>query len=590
MARKNNSWIFPVAVVAILVIGIGLFSGAFKFSPGVLQGFSTISVGTTSINGQQEVLFTAAVDGGGERGRVYLSDALSQLGSFQTPVELSIEVDNQSCKYNINYYEETLKQPSFSSSSSSGDVATNCPGIGIRAYCYGSGSACYNQADIPIKQKAVVNSVPNVDWNVKVTLTKAGVSSVYYLNPQQTQVTTPYGTIKWIGSLLGNQFCGSPTNVVLLRDLNKQTWQEVPYAPYYQALEQAYNSWAAYPKVGQCGKCIGSSGSSGEAWTGCSIYQTNNGLISTFASRYADVTSRLTGNYSNYYVTTPNQNIVNPIVQFQLKAASIGLVVPTGAKPQIQSLSFSSVIDTSAVDVRILVKNIGVELDSIDAAVVCDKNITFNRNRVSLAPTQDGIITVNLQGSAGTYACNLIATAVNSPNNNDTKQFTVTISKRTCPADFSCCQDSAVFLDKNCPDTYKAVNRLLPNGDTEYYILTQHYACTNYLCSESTNEELPGSATVIPNASTTTIPLATLPPAPTPIIIHQPDGTVTYNFTTPLGTSIEQSGTPPVIQVVVANPIVQSITNLKLGIEVYIGGALIILLLVFIIYKMVRKK
>ena len=553
MARNKN---LPYIAGALL---IGLALVAIALSPTLtnsLVGFSTISVSQASINNQNTVLFTASIDGGAEKGQIRLNDGLNtefeRIGLAGEDVYLEVEMVNQSCNYQINYFDEVLKQPGFSVAGSSGDIATSCPGVGVRAYCYGSGSSCYTQLDAPIKQKAYISSVPNIDYKIIVRLKRGTEVIEKIITPSNSEAQIAgIGYIKWVGSLQGNQACGSPTNVVLLRDLNKQNWQEVPYAPYYQALEQAYSSWLVCPKVGQCGKCISSSGSSGEARRECTILNNADAIIGTFNSRYADVVAHLTGNYSNFYKVTPAVNVVNPVLQFQLNASYFGVIIPREGRARIIEIKADALVETNVTKISLKLQNNGTVTESFDTSITCDKPITITPVRISLAAGETGTATLYAEGFAGTYSCIAKAIPVNSPKNLDSFAFNLEISRRVCPAEFQCCMSSIAYLDKACLNKYQNMteSRIQPNGDYYYstWLEIRYFGCQSFECIPIRTEEVFGSRSTLivpaPTVAPTAMPVV-ITPLPTPTPVPSPTEVVI-----PVNPTVNPAGLPPTINI-----------------------------------------
>ena len=537
MAKKSNEWIKVVGVIillALLYVGIGGKVPSFSISP--LEGFQILSSSQVSINNQNQLIMTTTM-GGAQKAAIDLSSAassaLQQVGRSPKNIILSAELLDQSCKFRIDYLNEIIYGANLRTAryeSCSVNVVNPCVAAGYSLYVCPSTkdpitgqqispqntayNLCYDYQDSPVYQKGYINTYEfSPTWAVKISVIFEDGTRIEKTLDNNNKIADlgAVGQVEATGGLVDSLFCGSPTNVLLVRGLTETTWSEVPYYLY----NDYFSAYAAY---------------SGNKFNIPVGWSTGTALNTKIAAITAN---RGTTGYENYFSYTPSGRIINPVLVWTLNTDSVSILEPKYAKAQIVSFETQTILETTTAKVYVTVKNIGLETDNFDITIKdCNpQDITIAPQRVTIAVGQQQKIELLAEGTARAYQCTISAIPINNPTEGKaetTIQFD--ISKRACPAEFSCCKDLANYNDRGCKDTSKVIVHNDTKKDNagniigyeyESYIEIQHYSCLQTACSPSTSEQLEGSAivTIIPIGSTAT------PPTPTPYVT--PQGTPT---------------------------------------------------------------
>jgi hypothetical protein len=550
--RRNSSklpWIIAGVLLSALLILLLLGKVTLPFGAVALEGYTVFGVSNVQVNGQNQLVMTTAMDASARKAYIKLqnnsiSDVLRTAGWNASDVLITAEILNQSCGYRIDYLNEIAYSTTAAvtwSCSYCNDVCTTISGnAGSTRYC-AAGSTT------PRFQKAYINTnefVPS--WAVKLRLEYADGTAIERI---VTETNSDYdlgsiGSVHWSGNLLGRVVCGSPSNVVLVRDLNTQVWRKIADSPFYSNYQSAYNSFLYTPNTGYCGSY--GDGSLQASLNNCPAFQAKLGASNNANTAIAQMIANYDPQtFTNAYTYTPSQNMVVPVLVWTLNVSQVAIEVPKFAKAMILSISSLPIEETNTTKVNVSVQNVGTATDSFDVSLqACSPGtITMNPSRITIGVGETKTAELLVEGFAGTYQCTVVAAPVNNnAEGRSNSLVTITINKRACPAEFQCCMNSIAYNDRDCKDEITPVNRVYTNAEGnivyEACLQLKNFTCgQQFNCALTSQEDIIGTcsqiivtpnptASVTPTPVNTPTPIPTELPTPTPTVSPSPSVTV----------------------------------------------------------------
>lgn len=289
-------------------------------------------------------------------------------------------------------------------------------------------------AGMPLMEGYKIGTTPSVSYLVEVIVRNdKGQKVTANLTEKQTsQFLGDIGRIKWVGSLVAQEYCGQPaidTRIVKMLDTGsfKQVNRDL-YQRYQDNLQELVDFDNNYYSVAGVDPGLGKD----------VLNSKMSSLNSDFNKLYAqNLTSNCKLN-NMIYECTPEKDLIYPEVQLLLKADWVGIVLPNG-DPQIKSVKTADKIyDGEASIITTEIKNIGKEVDSFDISINCDRSVGIGSQRASIVNDETKQILIPFSATTGTYSCDLVVASVNNPNNKDIEQFTFTVLARDIPTVQQC--------------------------------------------------------------------------------------------------------------------------------------------------------
>jgi len=469
--NNKNQEAFLILASLLIVVLILFYGGLIKLPPASLTpltGATALSISkvaivsnNSAVNGSAVILYLVA-NGGGQSFTATLDpDTFQALTGevISSPITINVNLENEFSYFNIFDTKQTLS-----------NYVYQCTGLTGSMYLANTGR---------VYEVGQISSQANFNYDVQVTVSNGVQQLQTDITPSNQQaILGGVVQVQAVGNLLGNILPPAPyTNTGLIAKYGSVNWQPVSL----NALNNVLN--AQNSLTPSCGNPV--SGGDCGYWvptTSCyknAVQSLNNyeSLLNALPSQQPIVDptqncSVVVSGSQPLYSCTPNQPLIYPSLQVIVKTGPQGfvnVVIPSG-KPVIVSASTPQPLYARSPGlINILELNNGSQTDSFDTYLNCPSGLTMQGNRISLAPNQQGNVTLTVNSNASqTQLCNVTMVSVGNPALTYTSQFNLTIVNPPCIYD--CCVSNPYYQDKPCPSYSFTVipYALYPNGSIIY--------------------------------------------------------------------------------------------------------------------------
>jgi len=284
-------------------------------------------------------------------------------------------------------------------------------------------------AGLPTMEGYKIGTTPSPSFTVEVIVTNEdGEKAVTTLNEKQTtNFLNDIGRIKFVGSLVAQEFCGQPAiDDILVKDFASGQFRTVDrnnYQRYQDNLFELSNFDNNYYNVERQDPGIGKD-----------VLNAKMSSLNADWNRLSTQDKTTNCELNNLiYSCTPEKDLIYPEIQLILKASWVGIVLVNGA-PQIGDIELApKIYDGESSFIGVDIKNIGKEVDSFDVSVKCSTPLGLGSHRETILAGETKKVLLPFASTAGDYICNIETYSVNSPDKKDVKSFDMTILERDVP-------------------------------------------------------------------------------------------------------------------------------------------------------------
>ena len=470
--NNKNQEAFLILASLLIVVLILFYGGLIKLPPASitpLTGATALSISKVAIvsnnsvvNGSAVILYLVA-NGGGQSFTATLDpDTFQALTGevISSPITINVNLENEFSYFNIFDTKQTLSNYDF-----------KCTGLTGSMYLGNIGN---------VYEVGQISSQANFNYDVQVIVSNGVQQLQTDITPSnQEAILGGVVQVQAVGNLLGNVLPPAPyTSTGLIAKYGSVNWQPVSL----NALNNVLNAQSILGSY-YCGDPVG--GGDCYYWvptTSCyknAVQSLNNyeSLLNSLPSQQPIVDptqncSVVVSGSQPLYLCTPNQPLIYPSLQVIVKTGPQGfvnVVIPSGNPVIVSASTPQPLYARSPGLINILELNNGSQPDSFDTYLNCPSGLTMQGNRISLAPNQQGNVTLTVNSNASqTQLCNVTMVSVGNPALTYTSQFNLTIVNPPCIYD--CCVSNPYYQDKPCPSYSFTVipYALYPNGSIIY--------------------------------------------------------------------------------------------------------------------------
>jgi len=322
---------------------------------------------------------------------------------------------------------------------------------------------------VPDYQVQEIQTTPMTSYKGKVVVTFADGTKYEAVIDEKTKIAElgELGNVKWVGNLIGTQFCPQPAiNTGLLKDLSTGEYKAVSsgagsnYQSYLDTLNELTRTDADHftftlvspTSVTAIDPAVG----------GDIIYTSYTKLNSLFGD--LDNENKLSdckfSTLNNRYECVTQTPVVLPLLKLTIKSSEVGIFIPDG-KPEIVAFSTTSnkattpdyfekiVLNPSELTkLYVGIKNIGSEDDSFDVSIDCPFPVSQQSDRIVVASGLVDVAELLVSGDGLIQSCNIRANSVSYPDNRDEADLDVVINP-TCDQ-YGINQADMIFTEYGC--------------------------------------------------------------------------------------------------------------------------------------------
>jgi len=284
-------------------------------------------------------------------------------------------------------------------------------------------------AGLPWYRGYKIDTVTTVDYVINITIeNQNGETSSAILTPQQSVAFLDgIGRVKFVGSLLAQQFCPVPSvDKAIVKDLGTgemKVVNKLNYDHYKMTFLELINLDNNYFRYENVDPGVGAD----VLWEKMSTL--NSELRYMYGTQINDSCEIVNG----VYRCKPEKDVVYPELQLLIKAKWVGVYLPSG-RPKIVDVKVPS--ETYEGDINrvvAVIQNLANESDSFDVALKCDVPLSLASTRTTLDAHEQKEIYISYSGTKGLYNCSLVVTSVNNPLMSDSKDVQIKIIEKPLP-------------------------------------------------------------------------------------------------------------------------------------------------------------
>jgi len=322
---------------------------------------------------------------------------------------------------------------------------------------------------VPSYQVQEIQTTPMTSYNGKVTVTFDDGTVYEALIDEKTNVASlgELGSVKWVGNLVGTQFCPQPSiNTGLLKDLSTGEYKSVSagagsnYQSYLDTLNELTRTDAdhyTFTLVSPTSiKAIDPAVGGDVIFTS---YTKLNSLYNDLA-REQKTSDCAYNTLTNRYECQTDNPVVLPLLKLTIKSSEVGIIVPDG-KPEILGISTKLGRETQAnytekiqlnpsqlTKLYVGIKNVGSEDDSFDVSIDCPFPLSQQSDRLSILSGKIGTSELVVSGDGLIQNCKVRANSVSFPENRDEELIDVVINP-TCDQ-YGVSKTDMIFTQYGC--------------------------------------------------------------------------------------------------------------------------------------------